>query len=61
LKLSGLFLLSLIAILVISCIVESPSISVSEIPVDIYNGKIDSDIYITQGNKVIFKGTSYRA
>ena len=61
LKLSGLFLLSLIAILVISCIVESPSISVSEIPVDIYNGKIDSDIYITQGNKVIFKVTSYRA
>lgn len=59
-KSSGLFLLSLIAVLLAFCTVESPSISVSEIPVNILNGKIDSDISITQHHKVIFKVTSDR-
>ena len=45
-KLLNLFLLSLICVLVVSCISDSSSGSVREIFVEIHQGKIDSDISI---------------
>ena len=51
-------LFSLIGVLLVFCTSGSSTGSVLEIPVEIFNGKINSDISITQGDQVNLKVTS---